>query len=150
MNLVIDLGQSGARIKSDGIISTQPFGKSSSKSTLETLDAIFQEITPANYENIYLSLTGLNGKVKNPEAIGELCNRYFNGRNIAILDDGFAAYYGALGKRNGVVLTIGSGVVAISGTRINMLTQMEKEQSSEILEVVIGLAKLHCSVPFQP
>lgn len=115
MNLVIDLGQSGVRIKREGEISTKSFGKTSTKSTLETLDSVFREIPGAHYENTYLSLTGLNGKVKNPEGIGELCNQYFNSKNVAILDDGFAAYYGALGKRNGVVLTIGSGVVAISG-----------------------------------
>lgn len=117
MNLVIDLGQSGVRIKTGSEITSMPLAKSTNASTLETLETIFKAIPFNNYENVYLSLTGVNGKVKNESDIGDLCRTHFKSKNIAIMDDGFAAFVGALGSRSGVVLTIGSGVVAISGDR---------------------------------
>jgi N-acetylglucosamine kinase-like BadF-type ATPase len=59
-------------------------------------------------------LTGLYGAVTEEQAIGELCNKFFNAKHVAVLDDGIAAFVGALGDQSGVVLTIGGGVVAIS------------------------------------
>lgn len=115
MNLVIDLGQSGVRIKSGDEITSMAMAKSTNASTLETLETIFKAIPNNEYENVFLSLTGVNGKVKNENEIGALCRTHFRSKNIAIMDDGFAAFVGALGSRSGVVLTIGSGVVAISG-----------------------------------
>lgn len=117
MNLIIDLGQSGVRIKSGDDISSMPIAKTTNASTLETLEMIFKAIPSNEYENVFLSLTGLNGKVKNENEIGELCRTHFKSKNIAIMDDGFAAFVGALGSQCGVVLTIGSGVVAISGNQ---------------------------------
>lgn len=115
MNLILDLGQSGVRIKIGDEISTLAMAKTTNASTLETLESIFKAIPNGAYENVYLSVTGINGKVKNEKEIGELCHVHFDSKNIAIMDDGFAAYVGALGSRSGVVIAIGSGVVAISG-----------------------------------
>lgn len=115
MKLVIDLGQSGVRFKTDNQLTSRPIAKSTNDSTLEALETIFRVIPEEEYENVFLSLTGVNGVVKNHEAIAELCRRYFKSKNVAVMDDGFAAYFGALGRRTGVVLTIGSGVVAVSG-----------------------------------
>lgn len=115
MNLILDLGQSGVRIKIGDEISTLAMAKTTNASTLETLESIFKAIPKGAYENVYLSVTGINGKVKNEKEIGELCRVHFDSKNIAIMDDGFAAYVGALGSRSGVVIAIGSGVVAISG-----------------------------------
>lgn len=115
MKLVVDLGQSGVRIKIGHEVITKPIAKKSNSSTLETLSRVCEEIPQGTYEDVFLSLTGLNGKVRNQLAIGELFNRYFKSTSIAVMDDGIAAYLGALGERNGVVLAIGSGVVAVSG-----------------------------------
>lgn len=115
MNLIIDLGQSGARLKIENEVISVPIAKSTSSSTVETLDSIFRTVPEGNYENVFLSLTGVNGDVKSQAPIADLCKNYFKSKNVAVMDDGFAAFIGALGERSGVVLTLGSGIVAISG-----------------------------------
>ena len=114
MNLVVDLGQSGARIKIGDQITSLNIAKTSALTVLETLELIFQEVPSQEFETVYLSLTGLYGAVTEEQAIGELCNKFFNAKHVAVLDDGIAAFVGALGNQSGVVLTIGGGVVAIS------------------------------------
>ena len=114
MNLVVDLGQSGSRIKVGDQITSFNIAKTSALTVLETLELIFQEVPSQEFETVYLSLTGLYGAVTEEQAIGELCNKFFNAKHVAVLDDGIAAFVGALGDQSGVVLTIGGGVVAIS------------------------------------
>jgi len=114
MNLVVDLGQSGARIKIGDQITSLNIAKTSALTVLETLELIFQEVPSQEFETVYLSLTGLYGAVTEEQVIGELCNKFFNAKHVAVLDDGIAAFVGALGNQSGVVLTIGGGVVAIS------------------------------------
>ena len=114
MNLVVDLGQSGSRIKVGDQITSFNIAKTSALTVLETLELIFQEVPSQDFETVYLSLTGLYGAVTEEQAIGELCNKFFNAKHVAVLDDGIAAFVGALGDQSGVVLTIGGGVVAIS------------------------------------
>ena len=114
MNLVVDLGQSGARIKIGDQITSLSIAKTAALTVLETLELIFQEVPRQEFETVYLSLTGLYGNVSDEQAIGELCAKFFNAKHVAVLDDGIAAFVGALGDQSGVVLTIGGGVVAIS------------------------------------
>jgi len=114
MNLVVDLGQSGARIKIGDQITALNIPKTAAFTVLETLERIFKEVPRQDFETVYLSLTGLYGIVTEEQAIGELCNKFFNAKHVAVLDDGIAAFVGALGNQNGVVLTLGGGVVAIS------------------------------------
>jgi glucosamine kinase len=114
MNLVVDLGQSGSRIKVGDQITSFNIAKTSALTVLETLELIFQEVPKQDFETVYLSLTGLYGAVTEEQAIGELCAKFFNAKHVAVLDDGIAAFVGALGNQSGVVLTIGGGVVAIS------------------------------------
>ncbi len=114
MNLVVDLGQSGARIKIGDQITPLNIAKTSALTVLETLELIFQEVPRQEFETVYLSLTGLYGNVTEEQAIGELCAKFFKAKHVAVLDDGIAAFVGALGDQSGVVLTIGGGVVAIS------------------------------------
>jgi N-acetylglucosamine kinase-like BadF-type ATPase len=114
MNLVVDLGQSGARIKIGDKIISLNIAKTSALTVLETLELIFQEVPSQEFETVYLSLTGLYGVVTEEEAIGELCAKFFSAKHVAVLDDGIAAFVGALGDQSGVVLTVGGGVVAIS------------------------------------
>jgi len=114
MNLVVDLGQSGARIKIGEQVTSLNIAKTAALTVLETLELIFQEVPRQDFETVYLSLTGLYGFVTEEQAIGELCTKFFNAKHVAVMDDGIAAFIGALGKQNGVVLTLGGGVVAIS------------------------------------
>ena len=114
MNLVVDLGQSGARIKIGEEVTSLGIAKTAALTVLETLELIFQEVPKQEFETVYLSLTGLYGVVTEEQAIGELCHKHFNAKHVAVLDDGIAAFVGALGDQSGVVLTIGGGVVAIS------------------------------------
>jgi N-acetylglucosamine kinase-like BadF-type ATPase len=114
VNLVVDLGQSGARVKLGSEISTYEIAKNSAESVIETLERIFKQMPRATFENAYLSLTGLQGDVKEVRPYGELCNRYFGTTSVCVMDDGVASYLGALGDRDGVVLTLGGGVVAIA------------------------------------
>jgi N-acetylglucosamine kinase-like BadF-type ATPase len=114
MNLVVDLGQSGARIKIGDQVTSLGIAKTAALTVLETLELIFKEVPKQEFETVYLSLTGLYGAVIEEEAIGELCHKHFNAKHVAVLDDGIAAFVGALGNQNGVVLTLGGGVVAIS------------------------------------
>jgi N-acetylglucosamine kinase-like BadF-type ATPase len=113
-NLVVDLGQSGARIKIGEKVTSLNIPKTASATLLETLELIFQQLPKQDFETVYLSLTGLYGAVSGEQVIGELCQKYFNSKHVAVLDDGIAAYIGALGNQSGVVLTLGGGVVAIS------------------------------------
>jgi len=114
MNLVVDLGQSGARIKIGEEVTSLAIAKTAALTVLETLELIFNEVPKQEFETVYLSLTGLYGAVTEEQAIGELCHKHFNAKHVAVLDDGIAAFVGALGNQNGVVLTLGGGVVAIS------------------------------------
>ena len=114
MNLVVDLGQSGARIKIGEDVTSLNIPKTAALTVVETLELIFQEVPKQDFETVYLSLTGLYGAVTQEQTIGELCAKFFNAKHVAVMDDGIAAFVGALGNQNGVVLTLGGGVVAIS------------------------------------
>jgi N-acetylglucosamine kinase-like BadF-type ATPase len=114
MNLVVDLGQSGARIKIGEEVTSLAIAKTAALTVPETLELIFKEVPKQDFETVYLSLTGLYGVVTEQRAIGELCAKFFNAKHVAVMDDGIAAFVGALGNQNGVVLTLGGGVVAIS------------------------------------
>ena len=115
-NLIVDLGQSGARIKIGEEITSLSIAKTASATVLETLELIFKEVPHQDFETVYLSLTGLYGVVSGEQVIGELCQKYFNSKHVAVMDDGIAAFIGALGNQSGVVLTLGGGVVAISSS----------------------------------
>jgi len=114
INLVVDLGQSGTRIKVGDQITALGIAKTASSNVFETLELIFQQVPKQDFETVYLSLTGLYGVVSEEQVIGELCQKYFNSKHVAVMDDGIAAFVGALGNQSGVVLTLGGGVVAIS------------------------------------
>lgn len=115
MDLIVDLGQSGARVKIGSDIKSLPIAKKTTESVVETLDKIFSAMPAARFEKVYLSLTGLLGNVGDETPYGEICARYFQSQEVYVMDDGLAAYVGALGDSNGVALTLGGGVVAVSG-----------------------------------
>ena len=117
MSLVVDLGQSGARLKFDEKITNVTIAKNSAETVVETLERIFQQLPPQTFDEVFLSLTGLQGKVDDPRAYGELCERFFAAKEVCVMDDGIASYAGAMRDRDGVVLTLGGGVVAISSHR---------------------------------
>ena len=69
MNLVVDLGQSGARIKIGDQITALNIPKTAAFTVLETLERIFKEVPSQDFETVYLSLTGLYGIVTEEQAI---------------------------------------------------------------------------------
>lgn len=117
MDIVLDLGQSGARVKIGNDVLSYPIAKQTTESVPSAVERVLQQVPKAKFERAYLSLTGLLGNVGDIAPFGEICFRYFETSQVYVMDDGLAAYFGALGKSNGVVLTIGGGVVAVSGNQ---------------------------------
>jgi N-acetylglucosamine kinase-like BadF-type ATPase len=113
--LVIDLGQSGSRVRHNASTNTSSRGKRNGETVLETLRAIFQDLPKTSSEVVALSCTGFNGIVNSPDKYGSLCKEFFGSSRVAVIDDGFAGFIGALNGRDGVVLSIGGGVVSIGG-----------------------------------
>ena len=113
--LVVDLGQSGSRIRYQGITTQSSRGKLNGETVLESFEAIFSELENISVDEVALSCTGFNGVVTQPEKYGQLCKKYFNSNKVAVIDDGLAGFVGALNGRNGVVLSIGGGVVSVGG-----------------------------------
>jgi N-acetylglucosamine kinase-like BadF-type ATPase len=113
--LVVDLGQSGSRIRYQGVTTQSSRGKLKGETVLDSFEAIFSELPNISVDEIALSCTGFNGVVTQPEKYGQLCKKYFNSTAVAVIDDGLAGFVGALNGRNGVVLSIGGGVVSVGG-----------------------------------
>lgn len=113
--LVVDLGQSGSRIRYQGVTTQSPRGKLKGVTVLDSFEAIFSELPDISVNEVALSCTGFNGVVTQPEKYGQLCKKYFNSNTVAVIDDGLAGFIGALNGRNGVVLSIGGGVVSVGG-----------------------------------
>jgi N-acetylglucosamine kinase-like BadF-type ATPase len=115
--LVIDLGQSGSRVRQEDSTTTSSRGKRNGETVLESLRVIFQEIPKTSAEVVALSCTGFNGVVSGADHFGLLCKEFFGSPRVAVIDDGFAGFIGALNGRDGVVLSIGGGVVSIGGRK---------------------------------
>ena len=113
--LAIDLGQSGTRFKQGSLEISSERGKVAGENPLPALNAVFQQTQRFEAEVVALSCTGFYGVVSEPEKYLELCKEYFGAQRVAVIDDGLAGYFGALNGRNGVVLSVGGGVVAIGG-----------------------------------
>ena len=113
--LVVDLGQSGSRFQLSNEKQVLTRGKLSSETVLESLREVFALIPKIQADVVSLSCTGFNGVVPSPVAFGELCTEFFGAKQVAVIDDGLAGFVGALNGRNGVVLSIGGGVVSVGG-----------------------------------
>ena len=113
--LAVDLGQSGTSLRLSGKDIQSARGKLAGESTLEALRAVFSSIETLKADCVALSCTGLYGVVSDPEKYLALCTEFFGAAEVAVIDDGFAAFVGALNGRDGVALTIGGGVVSIGG-----------------------------------
>ena len=122
MVLAVDLGQSGARFRTTDTEFTSKRSKLAQESTLDVLKDLFieaQEKLGSTFQSdvVALSLTGVYGDVGDPKPYGQLAAKYFGAKSVAVIDDGLAGYFGALGNNDGVTLSIGSGTVAIAGRR---------------------------------
>lgn len=115
MVLSVDLGQSGTRIRMDGIEIASTRGKLAGELSLSALRAVFESVEKLSADVVALSCTGFNGIVPEPMAFSALCNEFFGAKKVAVIDDGLAGFIGALHGRNGVVLSIGGGVVSVGG-----------------------------------
>ncbi len=122
MTLVLDLGQSGARLRWPDGEHTTTRAKLAAESVVETLRDIFSEFRIAHpdaqiHESVALSCTGFDGKVPDPLYYGLLGQEFFGAREVAVIDDGLAGFFGAMNGQDGVTLSIGSGAVAVGGRR---------------------------------
>jgi N-acetylglucosamine kinase-like BadF-type ATPase len=122
MVLAVDLGQSGARFQSSDSEFVSKRAKQAHESTLDVLNDLFaeaQEHFGSDFQSdvVALSITGVYGDVGDPKPYGLLASKYFGATSVAVIDDGLAGYFGALGNSDGVALSIGSGTVAIAGRR---------------------------------
>ena len=113
--LVVDLGQSGSRVRLDGQQIDSDRGKLNGESVVESLRAIFQKLPKSKVDIAALACTGFNGIVSDSQPFFALCNEFFGTKKVAVIDDGLAGFVGALGGSNGVVLSIGGGVVSVGG-----------------------------------
>jgi N-acetylglucosamine kinase-like BadF-type ATPase len=113
--LAVDLGQSGCRIRKGDLLISSDRGKLAGEMPLPALRAVFESIEKISADSVSLSCTGFNGIVLEPEKYLQLCREFFGATQVAVIDDGLAGFVGALNGRNGVVLSIGGGVVAVGG-----------------------------------
>ena len=113
--LAVDLGQSGSRFKQGDLIVTSARGKVAGENPLPALHAVFESTQKFEADVVALSCTGFYGVVSEPQKYLQLCNEFFGAKEVAVIDDGLAGFFGALNGRNGVVLSVGGGVVSIGG-----------------------------------
>ena len=113
--LAVDLGQSGTRFKHGDLLTTIDRGKVAGENPLPALKAVFESTQRFEADIVALSCTGFYGVVTEPQEYLELCRQFFGATQVAVIDDGLAGYIGAMNGRNGVVLSVGGGVVAIGG-----------------------------------
>ncbi len=113
--LAVDLGQSGTRFKYGDTLLTTDRGKVAGENPLPALKAVFESTQRFEAKVVALSCTGFYGVVTEPQKYLDLCRQFFGASQVAVIDDGLAGYIGALNGRNGVVLSVGGGVVAIGG-----------------------------------
>ena len=115
MTLVVDLGQSGSRARIDGKQIDSDRGKLNGESVVDSLRAVFLNLPKGQIDIAALACTGFNGVVSDPQPFLTLCGEFFGAKKVAVIDDGLAGFVGALGGSNGVVLSIGGGVVSVGG-----------------------------------
>jgi N-acetylglucosamine kinase-like BadF-type ATPase len=117
--LAVDLGQSGSRFKQGDLIVTSERGKVAGENPLPALRAVFESTQKFSADVVALSCTGFYGVVSEAQKYLKLCNEFFGAKEVAVIDDGLAGFFGALNGRNGVVLSVGGGVVSIGGLNGN-------------------------------
>ena len=117
--LAVDLGQSGSRFKQGDLIVTSERGKVAGENPLPALRAVFESTQKFSADVVALSCTGFYGVVSEPQKYLQLCNEFFGAKEVVVIDDGLAGFFGALNGRNGVVLSVGGGVVSIGGLNGN-------------------------------
>jgi glucosamine kinase len=113
--LAVDLGQSGSRFKQGDLLITSDRGKVAGENPLPALRAVFESTQKFEADVVALSCTGFYGVVSVPQKYLQLCKEFFGAKEVAVIDDGLAGFVGALGGRNGVVISVGGGVVSIGG-----------------------------------
>ncbi len=113
--LVVDVGQSGSRLRLNGAEIVSKRGKHNGETVLNALTEIFSSIEKIDCSLVALSCTGFGGVVPSAEPFGALCKDLFGADRVAVMDDGLAGFVGAINGQNGVALTIGGGVVSVGG-----------------------------------
>ena len=115
MVLTVDLGQSGTRIRIGDVSLKSTRGKLAGEHPLPALRAVFESAEKLTADTVSLSCTGFGGIVTDPTPFSELCFEFFGATKTVVIDDGLAGFVGALRGSQGVVLSIGGGVVSVGG-----------------------------------
>ena len=84
MDLVLDLGQSGARVRYAEADYSFNLSKNSNEPVIGTLQQIFEEMPKQEFESVFLSLTGLQGVVPDTTPYGNLCREFFKAKAVAV------------------------------------------------------------------
>jgi len=113
--LIVDLGQSGSRFRIQGIDHSIDRGNVPGESVIDSLRTIFELIPEQKAGVVSLACTAFNGAVPDPAAFAELSKEFFSSTKCAVIDDGLAGFIGGLNGKDGVVLSIGGGVVSVGG-----------------------------------
>ena len=90
-------------------------GKLAGEHPLPALRAVFEGLEKLTTDVVALSCTGFGGIVTDPAPFSSLCHEFFGATSTAVIDDGLAGFIGALQGSQGVVLSIGGGVVSNGG-----------------------------------
>ena len=86
--VVVDLGQSGTRIRFADKVYTTDRGKLAGEKPSPTPRATFEEIEKLGADIASLSCTGFHGVVPNPDHFASLGAEFFGTRKVAVIDDG--------------------------------------------------------------
>ena len=113
--LAIDIGQSGSRVRSsDGFNFSDGPAFDRSAGVLAAVEATLISAGHPRADVLALSLTGVRGQVPDPTDVGSRCYELTGATSVALADDGYACLVGALAGRDGLAVSVGSGVVAVA------------------------------------
>ena len=113
--LAIDIGQTGSRLRSsDGLEFHKGPAFNREAGVISSIRNTLVAAQNPKTDIVSLSLTGLRGFVPDPNEIGKLCHSLTGAEAVAVIDDGFAALSGALDGKDGLAISVGSGVVAVA------------------------------------
>ena len=96
MVLLVDLGQSGTRIRMGKIAISSTRGKLAGEHPLPALRAVFESIERLTTDVVALSCTGFGGTVTDPTPFSALSYELFGATKTAVIDDGLAGFIGCL------------------------------------------------------
>jgi len=123
--LAFDIGQTGsrARVICDGRLIGEVAGPGhvGGTSIADTLTALAREAVAATgigcFDRVAGGMTGVYGNVPDMTSVARTLLRQFGTAGLIVADDAVTSYLGAIGDQPGVVVAIGTGLVALGHDR---------------------------------